>query len=178
MNLGLKYELLLRQEITHFQVPYWYEGWDEIEIAPVKKVFSIFSEFEFSKKINYYVQGGRTSLGRYLENCHKTLLDQPQRANECVEDACLFHGIGLRHTQNGASTVENYCGYESVSAYYLLSAKEFLDRTVEEQLYTALLIQWHNSLNNKTMKDKAIKLLSPQMIKDIELIQLCIEKTK
>lgn len=167
------YDRMLRA----FEVPMMSEGWDEI--VPILYDGEVHLDFgnldEFSQNNRHH----SLTLGEHMKAAAKYLEDK--NAPQLLIDLARVHDIGKFYTKKfenykGEATEEaHYYGHENYGAYiYLIMWLRDQDRSFEEALHIAQLINWHMApflrwgKSGKTLeKDKAI--LSEEFIEEINL---------
>lgn len=143
--------------LKQFQCPYYYEGWDEIEIEWYNgKIEPITIDLDMNQDNRHH----SLTLGEHMEETFKYVIDCIERP-KMVCFASAFHDIGKAYTKSFIDSKGNlsedahYYGHENYGAYLFLviqnygisvgeyeSAKTNLGEKISN-LYIASLINWH-----------------------------------
>ena len=181
---------VIERQVSQFQVPAYYEGWDSI---------SVFCGARFS--FNIFEKFGSTPH----DNSHHTLsIEEHMRkaAHLCAEktyedfviEAAALHDVGKLYTKvfcdkKGNPTSEaHFYSHENVGVYlYLLYAYSF-DSMIKIEKYgaakddkrldTAFLIQYHmrHYLCDEASMKKFYQKIGPKMACRLRLIERCDEE--
>ena len=167
------YDRMLRA----FEVPMMEEGWDEI--VPIlydeKVKLNIPNLDKFSQDNHHH----SLTLGQHMATAAKYLEDKG--AAQYLIDMAKVHDIGKYYTKKfenykGERTEEaHFYGHENYGAYiYLIMWLRDRDRSFEDALYIAQLINWHMAYHLRWKKsEKTIKadqeFLSEKFYADVNL---------
>ena len=176
------FDKMLRQ----FQCPYYYEGWDEIEVIHDDNLYEIpFAEMDGFKQGNSH---HLLTLGQHLKKAWMYLYDnkidlESVKPIELLA-GCYLHDVGKLYTKDFHDTKGNvtkeahYYGHENYGAYIVLCSL-FQNRlscdTKDRDLYTVCLINWHMRPytaweQSEKARERDIALIAEEMYKDIMLL--------
>lgn len=137
--------------VKSFNIPYWYEGWDDIKIIypdDTKEYMDELYRNELDELINKtsfmyeYDQKNphhKLSLGDHMFKCYEQC--RTETKDESVREAALLHDIGKFLTQEiGKDGVAHYYQHHYVSAYLSLFNR---NKDNSHILRRAIFIQWH-----------------------------------
>lgn len=135
-----------------FYLPYWYEGWDDIQICypedDEKYLGDLYREdlcelmnntssmYEF----NQYSPHHQLSLGSHMYKCYELCCKETN--DESIREAALLHDIGKIMTQKFEEDgmVAHYLKHHHISAYLSLFERNASESHI---LRRAVFIQWH-----------------------------------
>lgn len=150
---------VIHRQICSFEVPYYGEGWDEIELVHTSLDYPYCEDDSFDAiflrafKMNQHNSHHSLTVGQH---CAQTLREAHYRMGNCftleyramVRKAAAWHDFGKCFTQTftdmrgNPSDEAHYYNHHNYSAYLYLCA--FHAQFLQAQcLWTALLIQWH-----------------------------------
>ena len=133
----------------NFQMPYYNEGWDHIEVYYPKDCDTLSSECHYVMEIAFDQKNSHHSLtvGDHEEKARVIAIDKS--FDDVVGWAAAFHDCGkiwCQHFKEGDPEA-HYYGHECISAYQFLttdSAQIVYDlRNAKQVIETAALITWH-----------------------------------
>ena len=133
----------------NFQMPYYNEGWDDIEIYYPTDCEMVSSEYHYEMEIGFDQKNSHHSLtvGDHEEKARVIAIDKS--FDDVVGWAAAFHDCGkiwCQHFKEGDSEA-HYYGHECISAYQFLTmdcAQIVCDlRNAKQVIETAALITWH-----------------------------------
>ena len=132
----------------NFQMPYYNEGWDHIEIYYPKDCEMVSSEYHYEMEIAFDQKNSHHSLtvGDHEEKARVIALDK--NFDSVVEHAAVYHDCGKIWCQcfKEGDSEAHYYGHECVSAYQFLTmdATQLLYGLYSPQVIeAAALITWH-----------------------------------
>lgn len=141
---------VIHRQIGQFQMPYYYEGWDDIQVVRTCDEDERATDINFllDKMIDFKQDNPHHSMDLlgHLESAMNYAVLHGYSKN--VGKAALYHDIGKVFTKTfvnhkGETTdVAHYYGHEGWSAYYIM----LLSRSLEDRrdwMRVAVLIQWH-----------------------------------
>lgn len=172
------------QMVRGFYMPYWYEGWDDIEICypenKQKYIHQLYRSdiqqlidkssllYEYDQKNPYH----QLSLGEHMRKCHwlicgRSLIDS-------LQEAALLHDIGKFYTQSfDENDVAHYYDHQNVSAYLsLFSRHEDKYHIISRAAY----IQWHMApyfWKEEKTHNKYKRLFGDQFYEDLMMLHSC-----
>ena len=134
----------------NFQVPYYYEGWNKIEVVYPgrhwtdrcsKNIIDLITGcgelFDFDQKNPHH----QMTLGWHMNACYEYVRHRSDDVSLC--EAALFHDIGKIKTQTfDTNGVAHYYQHHCVSGYDSLFEFGFCFND-DERLLRAAYIQWH-----------------------------------
>ena len=172
---------VVHRQICQFQMPYYYEGWDDIKVIKTCDVETRFKDvhdaieavvdFKQDNPNHKWNLGGHLSKAFDCALCHNY--------NKDVQRAALYHDIGKIFTKTfvnhkGETTnVAHYYGHEGWSAYYLMLAAPDVRYVLNNWIRSAVLVQWHMAHYMRTPEsmETLYKMLAKSRL-DEELKQL------
>lgn len=132
----------------NFQMPYYNEGWDHIEIFYPKDCEMVSAEYHYEMEIAFDQKNSHHSLtvGDHEEKARVIALDE--NFDSVVEHAAVYHDCGKIWCQcfKEGDPEAHYYGHENVSAYQFLTmdATQLLYGLYSPQVIeVAALITWH-----------------------------------
>lgn len=186
-------ETVIRKMLKNFDIPYWYEGWDEIEIeySLIGMMSSFRSDYfpcEWCSSVINFQQENKHHTLSLGSHCFEALyhiagtyeLDDEDEDDEDASDynalyvATAIHDLGKIDCKTfvnskGKKTQEaHYYGHEHTGSYHCL----FFDYGADP-LDVAVLIRWHMQPyywerdNNEKLHSKYRKLWGEQLYQDI-----------
>lgn len=174
------WEVVYRQ-ICQFQMPYYYEGWDEIKVIKTCDTKNRFEDIHKTITAMHDFNQDNPNHTLTLDNHLNEAFDCALRYdyNKNVQRAALYHDIGKIFTKTftnhkGETTdVAHYYGHEGWSAYYLMLAAPDVGYTLNNWIRSAVLVQWHMAHYMRTPKSMGTlyKMLAKSGL-DEELKQL------
>ena len=184
-------EEVIKKMYMNFNIPYYYEGWDEIQI-----IWSDFSKNEYDyfdclQKVEWYNQNNShhsLTLGGHLLKAFRNSI--AKNFGKYIKDASQLHDISKPFTATffdikGNKTEDcHYYGHENVSAYdslfILKGSNDFYNdeaiRSDGEILYICSLINLHMkpyTWKEEKTKEKYKKLLGVKMYSDLMNLHYC-----
>jgi putative nucleotidyltransferase with HDIG domain len=162
----------------NFTVPYFYEGWDKIELvypddaseyetSYMQELLDGSSElYRFDQKNHHHT----LTLGKHLFECYKVVASLSE--NKILKEAALLHDIGKAKTQTFDEKGEaHYYQHHCVSGYESLFEKGCTSDA--EKLLRAAYIQWHMQpyfCKEEKTKEKYKKLWGEDFYNEILLL--------
>jgi predicted kinase len=160
----------------NFNIPYWYEGWDDIQIE-----YGIFQGY-YGKPVNWhnsykdynqYNSHHKLPLG---EHCHRSALRLDDRGSVALFCAAYIHDCGKPET----ATFTNYKGIVTEECHYYnhqyVSGYKALLFDYSNPLDIAIIVMWHmqpyfwEKDNNDKLHNKYRKLWGENLYNDIMLL--------
>lgn len=132
-----------------FDIPYYFEGWDEITVRRVK-VVSAYEPFDYVDSLLNYDQCNphhALTLGAHMKEAWRYAVNN--EFNMYVQWAALVHDIGKPATKtytkmNGTvDTNAHYYSHENVGAYNSLFLDYPKELTEADILHIAVLVNYH-----------------------------------
>lgn len=164
----------------NFYIPYYYEGWDNIQIIYFNPIDSLESMWNLLYGINglYFINQHNShhslSIGQHCIKTRELLNNMVEYENPDLLDAALIHDIGKVKTMTLLNAKDEFDGNAHYYQHHLIGAYDslFVDEYCDV-LYRAILIQWHmqpyNFEKQKTI-DKYKKLWGEKLFNDIMLL--------
>ncbi len=166
---------VINKMYKHFDVPYYYEGWDNIKLYYAEDSFKIFygtpqKAIEYNLTFNQHNKNHMLSLGEHCRKCAEYV----NKNNTSLMYAAMLHDLGKPFCMSYLDSKGNlridahYYNHQYVSSYNSLfyNIEEKINR-----LYTAVLIRWHMQPyfihKDKKLVNKYTKLLGNELWKDI-----------
>lgn len=163
--------------LCSFETPYYYEGWDQINIVTSGEPY-VFPREEaavFAQDNPYH----KLTLGEHMTAARDYCSEHG--FSEAVCEAAWYHDIGKLYTKRfmnsrgEPSETAHFYGHENYSAYLYLCEKLLTgnsDSGLENVLYIANLINWHmRPLNawkhTPVREEKDRKLIGESMYRDL-----------
>lgn len=170
-------EEVIRRMYFSFNIPYWYEGWDDIQIVYSDGAQNSYGHIvDWVESVYEYNQHNSHHTLTLGQHCMQTFLHvygTPNRFWE-ITSAALIHDVGKIQTatfinSKGIETDErHYYSHQYVGAYDSL----FFDG-ISDYLYVAMLIMWHmqpyfwEKDNNEKLQNKYHKLWGEDLYNDV-----------
>lgn len=167
-------EHVIERMYTSFNIPYWYEGWNDIFIiGPRCENYNV---EEVVNALNDYDQGNShhsLTLGEHLWKAYEYIVGE-DRNDSVVSMAAILHDIGkpFVRTEVNARGINDgnahYFNHHFVSAYDSLSINALRDR-----LEIAIRIMWHmqpyfwEKTNDEKQHNKYRKLWGEKLYQDV-----------
>ena len=167
----------INRMLRSFETPYYYEGWDTIEVSfgGEPYVFPREQAADFSQDNPHHT----LTLGEHMDAARDYCIEHG--FSEAVCEAAWYHDIGKLYTKRfensrGEPTeTAHFYGHENYSAYMYLCEKaggSSPGGSIEDTLYIANLINWHmkplNSWQHSPAREeKDRKLVGEAMYGDI-----------
>lgn len=179
-------EEVIKRMYMNFNIPYYYEGWDEIKIVWSKyNILDYWICDPVDEYIDYNQNNSHHSLtlGNHLLESKK--ISEEKNMGLFVEEACRFHDSGkpfvasFFDAKGNPSKDCHYYKHENVSAYNFLFAKKnnlSLLKKDKDILYVATLINLHMkpyTWKEEKTKEKYKKLLGVKMYNDLMNLHYC-----
>lgn len=149
-------ESVIDHMVTHFQPPYYNEGWDGICVHASGKLYRLDHEMQQLEMTNHDNPHHEGTIANHCYQVCQHLWHQCRKGDEdlrrarfVLEDAGTYHDVGKRktkvfHDHLGNPTVEaHYFNHAAVGAYMWLASDEARRMDVAEALEIASLIAWH-----------------------------------
>ncbi len=167
-------EEVIRKQITQFQCPYWYEGWDDIDIVHTSHI-----------PLEWFLTNNRIPHNNSHHTCDiythmikaGNIFDNfyANRWNGSLRDAVMFHDIGKYFCKEFAEDGEaHYYNHQNVGAYFYLLDRIRLEHLgISDYLLNAILIQWHMEFYLRD--EKGMKKLESLLGKDMEFLNIVHE---
>lgn len=184
-NRGRKVpEEVIERMYRHFDVPWYYEGWDKIEVEYFKDSRDCYGSIaKWLEKIYNYNQDNshhRLTLGEHLESALVYMQENLCTTNTLhditLRRATILHDCGKPFTKTfmnskGEVTEQaHYYSHEHTGSYDSLLYND------SDDLYCAVLIRWHMQAyfwerdNNEKLRNKYRKLWGEDLYRDIMLL--------
>lgn len=170
------FDKMLRQ----FQCPYYYEGWDEIEVVGSEKKYEIpLDEMEYFEQDNSHHS---LTLGQHMKKAGEYYIQHFfNKDTVYLLAAILAHDIGKFYTKDfhntkGEITQEaHYYGHENCGAHMTLCHYCSIlgeGNNKNSLLYVCCLVNWHMRpytawKDSEKAKDRDIALIGKDMYEDI-----------
>lgn len=180
-------EEVIERMYRNFDIPYYYEGWDIIELwygdKSYKKAYGSVSQFlfdvyDFDQENKYHLE----TLGEHCKLAGDYIIDN-YRMNTVddttiitMTEAAWLHDCGKPFCKGFVDSKGNPCDnahyykHEKVGSYNSL----FYDTASEDRLYIATLIRWHMQMHSidrhPHTAHKYEKLLGSKLFQDLEMI--------
>ena len=175
-------EYVIKRMYKNFDVPYYYEGWDTINVIyNCDSDGSFYSKF-FKPVIDFNQDNTHHTLS-LDEHLYKASQYEKIRLNFLLKTTAFIHDCGKIFTKTYERPGKepdgqaHYYGHQNVGAYdalYLNINNSNLLLDSEDVLYIAILIRWHMEPyfyeNNFCLKDKRKALWGEKLFNDIELL--------
>lgn len=178
-------EEVIERMYRHFDVPWYYEGWDNIEVVYAENSVNYYgTPYDFINLHSYYNQDNshhKLTLGKHCEKAWYYVTDN-QKDNEeynfHLRVATMLHDCGKpfckTFTNGKGETTEqaHYYDHQYIGAYDSF----FWITDYCNSLYIAVLIRWHmqpyfwEKDNNAKSHNKYRKLWGKELYKDIMLL--------
>jgi len=137
-----------------FYIPYWYEGWDDIQICYPKDNEQYMKDLyreDLDGMINHtspmydfnqHNPHHKLSLGEHMYKCYEICCKRTE--DESIREAALLHDIGKVMTQEFEEDgmTAHYLQHHHISAYLSLFERNACESHI---LRRAVFIQWHMS---------------------------------
>lgn len=157
----------------NFNIPYWYEGWDDIQIE-----YGIFQGY-YGKPVNWY--NNYKDYNQYNshhklplgEHCHRSALWIDDRGSVALFCAAYIHDCGKPETAtftNSKGIVTEECRYYN---HQYVSGYKALLFDYSNPLDIAIIVMWHmqpyfwEKDNNEKLHNKYRKLWGENLYQDI-----------
>lgn len=170
-------EHVIKRMYMSFDVPWDYEGWDNIIVQWDSTTYSLPNNFYLRyKHFNQHNSHHTLTLGEHCEKVCVTL----NNASAELKTAGLLHDCGKPFCKtfiNGKGEVTeqaHYYSHEHTGSYDSLFYREELGKS--DPLYIAVLIRWHmqpyfwEKDNNEKLQNKYRKLWGEELYNDIMLL--------
>lgn len=185
-------EYVIERMYKNFDIPYYYEGWDNIKIKYSEGAESSFGwSRDWAESMRTFDQENphhTLSLGDHCIATHKALdqlcKDAPEPLTYKVSfdliHATLLHDCGkpscktFTNSKGEMTEVAHYYNHERTGSYNSL-----FYNTYDDNLYRAALIRWHmqpyywEKDNNEKLHNKYRKLWGEDLYKEIMLLHTC-----
>lgn len=175
--------------LKQFQCPYYYEGWDNIEIKWYEDKFLLPElDWDMSQDNSHHI----LTVGEHMKKSVDYLFEKFRHSNPLVIAAGI-HDIGKYYTKKFVDSKGNpsdeahYYGHENYGAYIFLVAQNYVvsngdyecaktnNYEQKTNLYIASLVNWHmrphtawKQSDNSRERDR--KLIGEEMYHDIMLL--------
>lgn len=160
---------VIKKQIKSFEFPDWkLEGWDFVYYISPFHNLSLEEELEKLRSISHDNPHHSLTIGEHMLLTEK--LAKEDGAPKVVVSACRYHDIGkgfckeFKNYKGEPSEIAHYYGHQNVSAYMILSSKEYANNHLAGKLI-ASLIQHHMDpfiLSEKVYSNK-YKNISPML---------------
>lgn len=155
-----------------FQPPYYFEGWDNIEIVRGTMAWKL-PDVEMLYLMDYYEYNEHhtETLGDHLQTTCFEVAKKTKDSN--VRTAAILHDIGkpfvrtMTDARGNPSDDAHYYGHENVGAYEALFYK------CDDPLYVSVLVNLHMrpfTLKTEKVREKYRKLWGEKLYNDVMLI--------
>ena len=176
---------VIKRMYKNFHIPYWYEGWDDIQIeysegAKGENGYPV----RWLQDMKFYDQENSHHTFTLGEHCEKTwgyvckkLKDKPLENSLSVKIASILHDCGKVNTKsfyNSKGELDenaHYYNHQYVGAY-----ESLFFNTLDFPINYAVLIMWHMQPyfwerdNNEKIHNKYKELWGKELYKDIMLL--------
>ena len=171
-------EEVIERMYKHFDVPYWYEGWDDIKVIYAENSLNYYGvPSDFIKSYRKYNQDNshhKLTLGEHCEKAFLYMIEKLEYFNNDLLVSTLLHDCGkpFCKTIKQYSTQANYYNHQYTGSYDSL----FWVTKYSNPLYVAILIRWHmqpyflEKDNNEKLYNKYRKLWGEELYNDIILL--------
>lgn len=170
--------------VRNFYMPYWYEGWDDIEICypqdEKKYIHQLYRNdieqlldgssmlYEYDQKNPHH----QLSLGEHMKKCHDLMCDRMYV--ESIREAALLHDLGKFFTQTfDEDGIAHYYDHHNVSAYLSM----FLRNNDKNHIISrAAYIQWHMApyfWKEEKTHNRYKRMLGEQFYDDLLVLHAC-----
>lgn len=169
-------EHVIKKMYMNWNTPYWYEGWDDIQIKYTHNPFLPPLEFWYQNRaFNQHNKYHTLSLGEHCAICEYNLRNLEAKPVMC--EAALLHDCGKPFTKTFKNMKDqitedaHYYQHHCVGAYDSL-----FYMSNEDKLERAVLVQWHmqpyfwEKENNEKQRLKYKKLWGDELYEDIMLL--------
>lgn len=180
-------EDVIERMYMNFDIPFYNEGWDEIEIWYEKKEYEsaygdwqqfIYDTIDFEQDSKWHKQ----TLGNHCLKCLKYVKEKSKELPALIWNelhiASALHDCGKPFTQTykdskgNDSTFAHYYNHECVGSYNSLFYSDITDEYYDK-LITAALIRWHMILHfSKNWKQKTIEKYLKEFTSDERLKEM------
>ena len=137
----------IKKQIKSFEFPDWkLEGWDFVYYISPFHNFSLEEELEKLRGISHDNPHHSLTIGEHMLLAEK--LAKEDGAPKVVVSACRYHDIGkgfckeFKNYKSEPSEIAHYYGHQNVSAYMILSSKEYANNHLAGKII-ASLVQHH-----------------------------------
>lgn len=171
--------------VNSFYVPYWYEGWDDIDIVypenEEKYIHQLYRTdierlldkssllYEFDQRNPHH----KFSLGEHMYQCYEEMSKRMYVPS--IREAALLHDLGKFYTQSfGDDGVAHYYSHQNVSGYLSLFSSRRQNKL--HILQRAAYIQWHMApffWKEEKTHEKYKRLLGEQFYEDLMVLHEC-----
>jgi predicted kinase len=171
-------EYVIKKMYVNFHIPYWYEGWDDIQICYNHRKYIFPTEFIYTYK-NYKQDNKHHeyTLGKHCLTCAE--MTRPETNDQDIYNAALIHDCGKPFVKNfknskGEITEEahyyqHHCVGSYDSLFYMIDG---------DKLKIATLILWHmqpyfwekDKLHGNKHMNKYKKLWGDELFNDIMIL--------
>lgn len=169
-------EEVIRRQICQFQCPYYYEGWDSINLvynSPNVPLEWFVTQNQIPHDNSFHTT---FTIDEHMASAYFEMLGQHQKS-ETLLSAARFHDIGKYFTKElGSRGNVTYYNHQNVSAYFFLLDRVRTEmRGVVETLYAAVLIQFHMEFytRNKRGLENLAAMLGENLWNDLKLLNKC-----
>lgn len=175
-------EEVIERMYKNFYIPYYYEGWDEINIIHIdeyqkynKSISALFDSLNISQDNPHHTLS-------ISEHCRETFNEITQFSNisHTLREAALLHDIGKGFTKKfedsrgNHTEITHYYQHHLVGAYDSLAYKSNSDSDI---LLRAIYIQWHmkpfDFVSNINSEIKFKKLVGDSIYDNVMLLHKC-----
>lgn len=163
-NVG---EEVIQKFTKSFQMPHYFEGWDEIQIhnLPTKEIIdSNFNKMDeiISKmeSFNQYNPHHKYTVGAHCRNMFNYFFERDDNMIRAM--AGQFHDVGKLFTQHfDEYNIAHYYSHDSIGAYYMLCNLDlFLEEDKDTFLEMLFYINYHMRAHYDFRNEKAYKKYS------------------
>lgn len=156
-------EEVIDRMVRNFEVPYVYEGWNQIVFVPNEQTANLPDMHDFDQHNPHH----KLSLGEHMDKAADYCAEH--KFGRTLEYAAQFHDIGKLYTQSFDGDSAHYYDHHNYGAYLFLST---FTEVVPSDLYIAALINWHMRPflawdKSEKAKEKDRKMLGDTMFNDI-----------
>lgn len=160
-------EATIRKQLYGFQVPFYEEGWDAIELVNgPKEELEFFRMLGFNQKNPHHSQNLLEHSMSVAEAFIKKYPDMGQ--------AAIFHDIGKIYTQKiGEDGIAHYYGHENVGAYKILTGCHGNNKKILDISFLANYHMMPFDWNTKKAQDKWRKTFGDEKYKMLLYFNKC-----
>ena len=167
-----------------FNVPYWYEGWDDIQICypedEEKYIHQLYRSdiqqlLDGSSMLYEYDQKNphqQLSLGEHMYKCYELMYRST--FIKSLQEAALLHDLGKFYTQSlDEDGIAHYYNHNNISAYLSLFSRHDSKYHV---ISRAAYIQWHMApyfWKEEKTRNKYKRLFGKQFYDDLMKLHTC-----
>ena len=167
-------EHVIKRMYMNFNIPYWYEGWDDIQIIGARR--DNYNVEEVVNALNDYDQGNNhhsLTLGEHLWKAYEYIIGE-DRDDSVVSMAAILHDIGKPFVRTEVNTRGINDGNAHYFNHHFCSAYDSIFiNTLQDRLEVAIRIMWHmqpyfwEKTNDEKQHNKYRKLWGEKLYQDV-----------